>query len=104
MDASQTVRIALDVVMRCQAKPELWNDLWRVGWVCGVNYEAPEEDFDRVCRAHFSPFSPGEVVMFMAKPIKRAIRSAGIATPCRCAERRLRLNLASSIGSSGLHV
>lgn len=94
MDNPASVKIKVDVVMGLQDRPALWNDLWRVGKVVGCDYVASECDFDRICRDHFSPFAAGEVVRFVAEPIKRVMRSAGIAVPCRCAERRLKMNLA----------
>ena len=91
-----TVTIGLDVVERTKDQPQLWNDLWRIGWLNGCRYEADASAFDALCKAHFSPFAPGEVVHAVAEPVAKTARIIvrKAFTNCKCAERRLAMNLA----------
>jgi len=87
------VKISMATVMRFQDRPEIWNELWRIGRMDGQNYVAPAADFDALCEAHFSPFAPGEVAKTVAAPLARALGALGVSfAGCGCAERRLAWN------------
>ena len=87
------VKIQLDVILKFQAQPELWNDLWRIGRMSGEHYLAPKEAFDALCRHHFHAFAPGEIIHTLAQPVARLLTSFGVSLEdCNCAGRRLMLN------------
>jgi hypothetical protein len=94
MDDS-TVTIKLAIVKRCQySRPELWNDLWAVGRLRGVEYETSRENFEALCAKHAGPFAPGEVVHKMARPVKKIAKALGVKfSKCGCDGRRFALNL-----------
>lgn len=87
------VKIELDVILKFQNQPELWNDLWQIGRMSGAHYLAPKAEFDALCRHHFNALAPGEVIHAVAQPIARVLAGFGVSLDhCGCAGRRLRLN------------
>jgi hypothetical protein len=89
MRKSEIVRIEYGVVKRaCEGRPDLWDALWSVGRLEGTFCEIGRGDFDRICREHFSPFAPGEIIHKVAAAV-------GLQECGGCASRRLVFNRAA---------